>query len=89
MVYHIEVLEKLISIDPNNLVASEVERRCRSTKSKYKDWQVIGEETNPTIKYEISGVPLRIQNRLQKNWELKNLKLEITLNQIIQLIVIG
>ena len=49
--------EAAISIDPNNLVATEVERRCRSTKSKYKDWQVIGEETNPTIKYEISGVP--------------------------------
>ena len=49
--------EAAIDIDPNNLVASEVERRCRSTKSKYKDWQIIGEETNPTIKYEIEGVP--------------------------------
>jgi DNA modification methylase/predicted transcriptional regulator len=49
--------EAAININPNELVASEVERRCRSTKSKYKDWQIIGEETNPTIKYEISGVP--------------------------------
>jgi DNA modification methylase len=49
--------EAAININPNELVASEVERRCRSTKSKYKDWQIIGEETNPIIKYEISGVP--------------------------------
>jgi DNA modification methylase len=49
--------EAAIDISPNELVASEVERRCRSTKSKYKDWQIIGEETNPTIKYEIDGVP--------------------------------
>ncbi len=49
--------EAAIDINPNELVASEVERRCRSTKSKYKDWQIIGEETNPTIKYEIEGVP--------------------------------
>jgi DNA modification methylase len=49
--------EAAININPNELVASEVERRCRSTKSKYKDWQIIGEETNPTIKYEIDGVP--------------------------------
>ena len=49
--------EAAIDINPNELVASEVERRCRSTKSKYKDWQIIGEETNPTIKYEIDGVP--------------------------------
>jgi len=49
--------EAAIHINPNELVATEVERRCRSTKSKYKDWQIIGEETYPTIKYEISGVP--------------------------------
>jgi DNA modification methylase len=49
--------EAAIDINPNELVASEVERRCRSTKSKYKDWQIIGEETNPIIKYEIDGVP--------------------------------
>ena len=46
-----------IFINPDELVASEVERRCRSTKSKYKDWQIIGEETNPTIKYEVGGIP--------------------------------
>ena len=49
--------EAAIDINPNELVATEVERRCRSTKSKYKDWQIIGEETNPIIKYEIDGVP--------------------------------
>ena len=49
--------EAAIDINPNELVATEVERRCRSTKSKYKDWQIIGEETNPMIKYEIDGVP--------------------------------
>lgn len=49
--------EAAISIDPNTLVATEVERRCRSTKSKYKEWQIIGEETKPNIKYEVDGVP--------------------------------
>jgi hypothetical protein len=46
-----------IDIDADKLVASEVERRCRSTKSKYQDWQIIGEETKPDIKYEVGGVP--------------------------------
>ena len=46
-----------IDIEPNKLVASEVERRCKSTKSSYKDWQIIGEETKPNIKYEVGGVP--------------------------------
>ena len=46
-----------ISIDPNELVATEVERRCKSTKTKYKDWQIIGDETKPIIKYMIDGVP--------------------------------
>jgi DNA modification methylase len=49
--------EAAISIDPNTLVATEVERRCRSTKSKYKEWQIIGEETKPQIKYEVDGIP--------------------------------
>ena len=49
--------EAAISIDPNTLVATEIERRCRSTKSKYKEWQIIGEETKPDIKYEVDGVP--------------------------------
>jgi hypothetical protein len=46
-----------IDIDADKLVASEVERRCRSTKSSYKDWQIIGKETKPTIRYEVGGVP--------------------------------
>jgi hypothetical protein len=46
-----------IDVDADKLVASEVERRCKSTKSSYKDWQIIGEETKPTIKYEVGGVP--------------------------------
>jgi hypothetical protein len=49
--------EAAISINPNELVGSEVERRCRSTKSKYKEWQIIGEETQPVIRYEIDGIP--------------------------------
>jgi len=49
--------EAAISINPNELVGSEVERRCRSTKSKYKGWQIIGEETKPTIRYQINGIP--------------------------------
>jgi DNA modification methylase len=49
--------EAAISIDPNTLVATEVQRRCRSTKSKYKEWQIIGEETKPDIKYEVDGIP--------------------------------
>ena len=49
--------EAAISIDPNTLVATEIERRCRSTKSKYKEWQIIGEETKPQIKYEVDGIP--------------------------------
>lgn len=55
--YYRSFREAAISINPNELVASEVERRCRSTKSKYKDWQIIGEETRPLIKYEVDGVP--------------------------------
>jgi tRNA1(Val) A37 N6-methylase TrmN6 len=46
-----------IDIDADKLVASEVERRCRSTKSKYKDWQIIGEETKPNIRYSVDGIP--------------------------------
>jgi len=46
-----------ISIDPNKLVASEVKRRCLSTKSKYKDWQIIGKETKPKIKYCVGPIP--------------------------------
>lgn len=61
--------EAAISINPDVLVASDVERICRSTKSKYKEWQVIGEETNPKIKYEVDGVyfesPIQISNLLK------------------------
>jgi len=46
-----------IDIDPNKLVASEVKRRCISRKSKYQNWQIIGEETRPEIKYVISDIP--------------------------------
>ena len=47
--------EAAIDIDPNKLVASEVERRCSSTKYKYKDWNVIGVDKKPDIRYEIDG----------------------------------
>ncbi len=46
-----------IDINPNELVAFEVERRCKSRKSSYKDWQIIGNETKPNIKYNIDGIP--------------------------------
>jgi hypothetical protein len=46
-----------IDIEPNKLVASEVKRRCISRKSKYKDWQIIGEETRPEIKYVVCDIP--------------------------------
>jgi len=63
--------EAAISINPDVLVASDVERICRSTKSKYKEWQIIGEETNPKIKYEVDGVyfesPIQISNLLKGN----------------------
>ena len=61
--------EAAISINPDVLVASDVERICRSTKSKYKEWQVIGEETNPKIRYKVDGVyfesPIQISNLLK------------------------
>lgn len=46
-----------IDIDADKLVASEVKRRCVSRKSKYKNWQIIGEETRPKIKFVIGDVP--------------------------------
>jgi len=55
-----------IDIDPNELVSSEVERRCRSTKSKYKEWQIIGEETNPHIKYEVDGIPFESPKQISE-----------------------
>jgi len=55
-----------ISIDADTLVASEVERRCRSRKSIYKDWQILGEETLPHIKYEVGGVPFETPKQISK-----------------------
>ena len=46
-----------IDIDADKLVASEVERRCKSSKSSYKNWQIIGKETKPQIKYVIEKIP--------------------------------
>jgi hypothetical protein len=59
-----------ISIDPIELVGSEVERRCKSTKSKYKDWQIIGKETKPIIKYEVGGVPFENPKQISELSEL-------------------
>ena len=55
-----------IDIDADKLVASEVERRCLSTKSSYKNWQIIGKETKPNIKYEIDGVPFENTKQIVK-----------------------
>ena len=55
-----------ISIDADTLVASEVERRCKSRKSIYKDWQILGEETLPHIKYEVGGVPFETPKQISK-----------------------
>ena len=45
-----------ISIDPNNLVASEVERRLTNCKFKYKNWNIIGENKKPRIKIDVDGL---------------------------------
>lgn len=45
-----------ISIDPDNLVASEVERRCNHSKFKYKEWNIVGQVKKPTIKLDIDGL---------------------------------
>ena len=55
-----------IDIDPSNLVATEVERRCQSTKSVYKDWQIIGKETTPRIKYEVDGIPFESPKQISE-----------------------
>ena len=59
-----------IDIDADKLVASEVERRCRSTKSSYKNWQVIGEETKPTIKYCVGHLPFESPIQISKAYGL-------------------
>jgi len=56
--------EAAISIDPNELVATEIERRCKSTKSKYKDWQIVGAETKPIIRYEVDGIPFETPKQI-------------------------
>jgi len=56
--------EVAISLDPNVLVASEVERRCKSTKSKYKEWQIIGSETLPVIRYVVDGIPFETPSQI-------------------------
>jgi len=45
-----------ISIDPNNLVASEVERRCKHSKFKYRNWNLTGVNKKPSIKIDIDGL---------------------------------
>jgi len=59
-----------IDIDPIEFVGSEIERRCKSTKSKYKDWQIIGSETKPNIKYEVGGVPFESPNQISELCDL-------------------
>lgn len=55
-----------IDINPIEFVGSEVERRCKSTKLKYKDWQIIGKETKPNIKYNIDGIPFESPKQVVK-----------------------
>lgn len=45
-----------ISIDPNMLVASDVEAHCNNKKFKYRNWNIIGVDKNPIIKIEIDGM---------------------------------
>tara|TARA_B110000977_G_scaffold9543_1_gene12615 strand:- start:534 stop:1850 length:1317 start_codon:yes stop_codon:yes gene_type:complete len=59
-----------IDIDPIEFFGSEIERRCKSTKSKYKDWQIIGKETKPNIKYEVGGVPFESPNQISELCDL-------------------
>ena len=59
-----------VSIDPKKLVASEVKRRCLSTKSKYKDWQIIGKETKPTIRYCVGPIPFESPLQVSELYDL-------------------
>lgn len=45
-----------ISIDPINLNAQSVERMCKSSKFKYKDWNILGIDKKPKIKVNIDGI---------------------------------
>lgn len=60
-----------ISINPHELTAGEVQRRCVSTKSKYKDWQIIGKETSPIIKYEVNEMLFESINQIVNLFENK------------------
>lgn len=59
--------EAAISIDPDKLVASEVERRCLSQKWDYKEWQIIGNETKPNIQYSVDGIPFENPKQIQQH----------------------
>lgn len=54
---YVSLRHAAIDVDANKLVATEVDRRCRSRKSIYKYWQILGEETTPLISYEVGGIP--------------------------------
>lgn len=69
--------EAAISINPDKLVASEVERRCKSPKWKYKDWQTIGSETKPHIRYSVDGMPFESPKQI-----LETLSLDISEEEI-------
>lgn len=58
--------EAAISINPDKLVASEVERRCLSRKWVHKDWQIIGSETKPLIQCSVNSVPFESPSQLSK-----------------------
>ncbi len=58
--------ECAISIDPNKLVSSKVESLCRSRKSKWKDWQIFGEQTYPEIKYVVGDIPYEHPKQIAK-----------------------
>lgn len=62
--------EAAISINPDKLVASEVERRCLSPKWKYKDWQTIGKETKPHIRYSVNDMPFESPKQISETLEL-------------------
>jgi DNA modification methylase len=58
--------EAAIDIEPNKLVASEVERRCMSTKYKYKDWNILGIDKKPNIQFDIDGALFQSTSQITK-----------------------
>jgi len=58
--------EAAIDIDADGLVASEIQRRCNSTKYKYKNWNVIGADKRPDIKFQIDGVLFQSISQITK-----------------------